>query len=399
MNDAPHQAGLPSARVTPSAVPRLPILDWHGLGMNWGPRVPSILDQCDYTFTSSGRAAILLGLEALGIGPGDSVLVPTYHCPTMVAPIESTGASAVFYPIGNRGQALLEKVVASQAGRIKAAIVPHFFGIPQDLSAIRAFCDDQGIALIEDCAHSFFGVAGTRTVGHWGDLAIASLTKFFPVPSGGILVSSRKRLNKPSLFRPGAVRQVKALVDIFETAAHAGRLAGLGPLLRALFSMKRAVRASDPGIRGGEVSDVVTAEALSFDVELAHRSPEWVCRIMPALSNQERIVRQRQANYRELSKRLSGYHGFLPLFPDLPDNAVPYVFPLRVSRPDAKYHALKAAGLPVFRWNWLWPGTPHLEGDHGLPWSSEVFQLACHQELTDAELSCICDTVIDVCGE
>ena len=386
------------AQIQPRNVPRLPVLDWQAFGIRGASDVLSVSDGSEHIFTSSGRAAIMLGLESLDVGKGDQVMVPTYHCPTMVAPIIAVGAEPVFYPINERGEAQLESVYAD-TGTVKAVIVPHFFGIPQDMSHIRAFCDQRNIALIEDCAHCFFGLGGTRVVGHWGDIAIASLTKFFPVPAGGILAFPQGASRKPQLKSPGLVNEFKAVIDILETAAGAGRLWGLGPLLRGIFSLKRSLRRN---VSGGEtsphISDVVAPEALGFDVVLAHRAPEWICRWMPSITNRRRLAECRRENYRKLASVLSGHQGFAPLFPMLPSDAVPYVFPLRVDQPDGKYHKLKGLGLPVFRWNWLWPETPAIAGDSGLAWSSEVFQLACHQDLTEEELDCICSTVIRICS-
>lgn len=385
-------------QIQPHQVPRLPVLDWQALGTRQAGDVLSVADDSEHIFTSSGRAAIMLGLESLGVGKGDQVMVPTYHCPTMVAPIIAVGAEPVFYPINDRGEALIESS-CPDSGMVKAVIVPHFFGIPQDMSRIRAFCDQRNIALIEDCAHCFFGKGGTRVVGHWGDIAIASLTKFFPVPAGGILAFPKGASRLPELNAPGVLSEVKAFVDILETAAGAGRLWGLGPLLRGIFAMKRSLRRNaQVGGTVPQISDIVVPEALGFDVVLAHRAPERICRWMPAITDRGRLAECRRANYRKLARALTGHQGFSPLFPVLPSDAVPYVFPLRVEQPDGKYHKLKGLGLPVFRWNWLWPGTPVLAEDSGPIWSSEVFQLACHQDLTDAEIDCICRTVIDVCS-
>lgn len=384
--------------IQPSDVPRLPVFDWQALGRAGTDDVRSVTDDSAHIFTSSGRAAIMLGLESLGVGKGDQVMVPTYHCPTMVAPIIAVGAEPIFYPINERGEALLGAAYPED-GSVKAVIVPHFFGLPQDMSQIRSFCDQHGIALIEDCAHCFFGLGGARVVGHWGDIAIASLTKFFPVPAGGILAFPQGASRRPQLTAPGLVGEFKAIVDILETAAAAGRLWGLGPLLRGIFSLKRTLRRKVAGHENlPQISDVVVPEALGFDVVLAHRAPERICRWMPAITNRRRLAECRRENYRKLARALSGHPGLSPLFPVLPPDAVPYVFPLRVEQPDAKYHKLKGLGLPVFRWNWLWPGTPVIAGDSGLVWSSEVFQLACHQDLTDEELDCICSTVIRVCS-
>lgn len=384
--------------IEPRDVPRLPVLDWKAFGIRKASDVVSVADGSEHIFTSSGRAAIMLGLESLGIGKGDQVMVPTYHCPTMVSPIIAVGAEPVFYPINERGEAQPESAYPI-GGNVKAIIVPHFFGIPLDMSRIRTFCDQQQIALIEDCAHCFFGLGGKRVVGHWGDVAIASLTKFFPVPSGGILAFPKAVSRKPQLHPPGMLKQLKAVADILETAADAGRLWGLGMLLRFGLSLKRNLRRkASVAVSPPLISDIVVPEALDFDVTLAHRAPERICRWISSHTNRQRLVECRRENYRRLAASLTGHQGFEPLFPVLPPDAVPYVFPLRVAQPDGKYHKLKGSGLPVFRWNWLWPGTPVLAGDSGPVWSSEVFQLACHQDLTDEELDCICTTVIRVCS-
>jgi aspartate/methionine/tyrosine aminotransferase len=88
-------------RISPASVnanshteplPRLPVLGWAAFAGERQAPLPSVLDQRNVLFTTSGRAAIALALRALGVAPGDRVLVPTYHCPTMIAPVVSTGA-------------------------------------------------------------------------------------------------------------------------------------------------------------------------------------------------------------------------------------------------------------------------------------------------------------------
>jgi hypothetical protein len=74
------------------------------------------------------------------------------------------------------------------------------------------------------------------------------------------------------------------------------------------------------------------------------------------------------------------------VFPDLPPQAVPYVFPVWFDRADEVYAGLRAEGLPVFRWDRVWPGTPRLEGDHGLAWSHQVLQFLCHQDLNAVDI-------------
>jgi hypothetical protein len=47
---------------------------------------------------------------------------------------------------------------------------------------------------------------------------------------------------------------------------------------------------------------------------------------------------------------------------------------------------MRAQGLPVFRWDRIWPGTPADPHDSGPRWSRQVLQLLCHQDLTAADI-------------
>jgi dTDP-4-amino-4,6-dideoxygalactose transaminase len=84
--------------IEPREVPRLPVLDWQGFGFSAALRVPSVADGPAHVFTSSGRAAIMLCLESLGVREGGQVLGPTSDCPSTVAPIIAVGAKPVFLP-------------------------------------------------------------------------------------------------------------------------------------------------------------------------------------------------------------------------------------------------------------------------------------------------------------
>src|SRR3990172_1308016 len=157
------------------APPRLPVLGWAAFRGARDAASPSILDSRYLVYTTSGRAAIALALRFLGVGRGDRVLVPSYNCPTMVAPVLRLGAKPVFFPLTAQGGPALDRLEHVGLDGVRAILVAHYFGLPQPFAAVRAFCDAHGIALIEDCAHMFFGTVDGSPVGSWGDLAIASL--------------------------------------------------------------------------------------------------------------------------------------------------------------------------------------------------------------------------------
>jgi len=198
------------------------------------------------------------------------------------------------------------------------------------------------------------------------------------------------------------------MIDVAELAAKYHRLRGLNTVLNALFSAKRKLRlrGQHPTHTAGE-NPVIDSSCLqtaptamqAFDLELARLSPCWVSSALARFTSTSRIAERRRINYARLCEALSGHTGCTPLRPDLPKDAVPYVFPLRVQAPDEKHRELRRRGIPVFRWNMIWPGTPSIDGDIGLTWASQIFQLPCHQDLTEEDLDVIQRNVLQVCGE
>ena len=240
--EAPLSPGSSIATARRLDLPRLPVLGWSAFSGPKRSTIPSILDRDDICFTTSGRAAIALALRALGIGRGDRVLVPTYHCPTMVAPILAVGAEPVFFPIDATGAPIVEGLHDDRMQGVRAMIAAHYFGLPQPMATVRRFCDERGIALIEDCAHALFGQSDDRPVGRWGDFAIASLTKFLPVVDGGCLVPSGGLADLPPLRRQSMAIQLKSLANALELGARHRRLPGVQALLNGVFAAAAAIR-------------------------------------------------------------------------------------------------------------------------------------------------------------
>ncbi len=387
MHAESRQLSVTSAADLPTLeVPRLPVLGWSTFA---GPKrsvMPCILDRKDICFTTSGRAAIVLALRALGIGNGDRVLVPTYHCPTMIAPIVAVGAAPVFFPIDATGAPRIDALAAHEMQDVRAMIVAHYFGLPQPMATIRQFCDDQRIALIEDCAHALFGTSDGRPVGQWGDYAIASLTKFLPVVNGGCLVSTRGLADIPALERQPLAAEMKSLANAVELGARHKRMAGLNAPLSGVFATIAKLRgrsvAAHSDAPDSATNDVVGKWLADFapGSHFDRAASSWT-RWIAHHAHRERIVAGRRRNYTHLTQLVAGLDGARALRPVLPDNAAPYVFPLWVDRPEVVYQDVRAAGIPVFRWDELWPTRPTFAGDCGNERATHVFQLGCHQDL------------------
>jgi dTDP-4-amino-4,6-dideoxygalactose transaminase len=371
-------------------IPRLPVLGWASFAGARRARTPSVLDQPHVLFTTSGRAAIGLALRALAVAPGDKVLVPSFHCPTMVAPVVSAGAEPLFFPVTGTGGADIDHLERVDLRRVRGILAAHYFGFPQPMARLRRFCDERGIALIEDCAHAFFGTSEGRPVGGWGDFAIASLTKFFPVSEGGCLVSATRSLAGFVLGSRPFLHELKSLANAVEVGTLHRRFFGMNALLRAVFGLEGVLRGRQLSERPAVEDDFETAPAFEFDDSLSGARITCAARWTVGQVHHARIVDLRRRNYALLSTLLAEVPGAAPHLRALPDAAVPYVFPLRVrDAAEPRYRSLRAARVPLFRWDQLWPRTPVIPGDHGRDWANGIFQLGCHQDMTAAEVRAV----------
>jgi len=369
--------------------PRVPVVGWESLGRANLSESTDFWAQSNCVLTTSGRAAIGLALEELGIGAGDVVLVPTYHCPVMVSPIVAAGAEPQFFPIRGDGTPNIGALEGQDLSRAKAVIAAHYFGIPRPLAETRKFCDVHGIPLIEDCAHSYFGQIDHRAVGATGDFAIASLSKFFAVAEGGYLASASRDLRGIGLRPQSWMAEVRMFSNAVELGALRGRFSPLNGVLKSVFATADRLRGKS-GKQRDKSSEVIEIDpeiaTPRYDADLAHRQPTSTTRFIVSRASRKRIADARRRNYMFLSEFLAELNGAHALTPVLPDHAVPYVFPLWVEEPERSYMTLRRAGVPIYRWDILWPEVPALTDDVGLEWSKHVFQIGCHQDLTESEI-------------
>jgi perosamine synthetase len=394
-------------------IPSVPVLSLATFGGRGKPALPSLLDAGAVQLVTSGRIAIGMALRELGVGPGDMVLVPAYHSPSMIPPVHWRGATVVFYRIHPDTTPDLDDIARLLGPRVKAVMATHFFGFPQDLSALRALCDAHGIGLVEDCAHCFFGERNGVAVGAAGDYAIGSSMKFFPIFEGGCLVSRRHRLSG-KLHGGGAGFEAKAALTALELAFAHGRLAPLRAALALPLKLKSAVwthikrrRASaatgtgtgtgigtDAARPGPALAPASSDSSFEFDPRWVDKRSSWFSRAVLRLAGGARIVACRRRNYLALQRALAGAPGWRPLFATLPDGACPWVVPLLAAQPEALFARLEAAGVPMVRFGAsLWPGVDAATCANSAALGRQLFGLPCHQELDDAERAWLAATV------
>ncbi|MBI1839367.1 MAG: DegT/DnrJ/EryC1/StrS family aminotransferase [Verrucomicrobia bacterium] len=151
----------------------------------------------------SCTSAIHLALLALGVGPGDEVIVPDCTWIASAAPISYVGATTVFADIDPITWCLSsDSFAAAITPRTRAVIPVNLYGGMPDLKAIRAIASAQGVAVIEDAAESIGSELGGRRAGAWGDVGVFSFhgSKTLTTGEGGMLVTDRADLRDRVLF-------------------------------------------------------------------------------------------------------------------------------------------------------------------------------------------------------
>lgn len=142
----------------------------------------------------SGTSAIDLSLRALGIGPGDEVIVPANTFIASVLPITELGATPVLVDVDpttlNLTRATVERHITD---RTRAVLPVHLYGNPAPMLELRSLCDRHGLLLIEDACQAHGAWLAGQRVGSFGDAAAFS---FYPAKNlgaygdGGILVTN-----------------------------------------------------------------------------------------------------------------------------------------------------------------------------------------------------------------
>jgi dTDP-4-amino-4,6-dideoxygalactose transaminase len=233
---------------------------------------------------SSCMAALHLACLALGLGPGDEVIVPAQTHVATVHAVEWVGARPVFVDCdAATGNVTPAAVADAVTPRTRAIAVVHFVGIPCDMAGIMAVAGRHDLRVIEDCALALGARIDGRHVGLFGDAGCFSFypTKHITTGEGGMLVSRRAdvaaaatRLRGFGVDRSHTERTRPGIYDVPQLGLNyrmsemqaalgrvqLGRLAGYLDRRRAHFT---ALRQALGAVPGAHVLDSTTPTAVS----------------------------------------------------------------------------------------------------------------------------------------
>ncbi|HEY1294352.1 MAG TPA: DegT/DnrJ/EryC1/StrS family aminotransferase [Chloroflexota bacterium] len=292
----------------------------------------------------SGTDALRIGLLALGVGPGDEVLITANAGVPPVAAVVATGARPVFCDVDPATHTLDPNEVDRRVtSRARAIVVVHLYGHPADMGAIGERAQQHGLKVLEDCAQAHGARLDGRLVGTWGDAAAFS---FYPTKNLGALgdagallsadpaVIERARLLRMYGWRQQYVSELHSTVsrmDDLQAAILRVKLHHLdewnavrvGLAERYLAQLPETVT---PPPRGG-VFHLFVIQSTERDALKAHLAESGVSTGIhyPLAAHQQTPYAQFASGPLPTTERLAREVLSLPLYPELSEASVEYV--------------------------------------------------------------------------
>jgi dTDP-4-amino-4,6-dideoxygalactose transaminase len=165
---------------------------------------------------SSGTAALHLGLDLVGVGPGDEVLVPTFTFVATANAVRYLGAVPVLVDSDPTTWCLDAALVATElhdrarrGARPAAVVTVDLYGGLPDYDALTSVCADLEIPLVEDAAEALGSTYRDRPAGSFGSCAVFSFNgnKIITTSGGGMLVSRSAALVERARYLASQARQ------------------------------------------------------------------------------------------------------------------------------------------------------------------------------------------------
>ena len=312
---------------------------------------------------------------------GGTVWFPGYFCNEALGPLRAGGVGLRFYPLDIKKTLAPDwealDTMAAAHGAPDVLVLVHYFGIPNDISGARAFCDTHGALLMEDAAHVLAPAAGIGL----SELNIYSPRKLLAVPEGGVLI---RRDGLPAPVAPQAGR-------------HGGFARWV--LKRLIQRCMRAARIPwhmlwGKGVQPDEAFSAVVAGPAPACTEQAKK--------LLAVQGEKfkNIARARRDNYIALMGALKGFStGLRPLYAELPDSVCPYAFVLLSESGNSHIiDGLRARGVPASNWPDLPPEVRaeagRFKAEHWL--RDHIVLLPVHQGLGSRDINLMATALKDI---
>lgn len=366
-----------------------PGLDIKGLlrkeKSNWENGIKS---QRKLFYTHKGRCGLGQLCKIWKVKTGDEILAPAYNCGTEIDPFIHSGLTVIFYRVDREARIDIKDLQRRITSNTRAIYVTHYFGWPQDISALSTYCKNNNIYLLEDCALSLFSNLIDRPLGLSGDAAIYSFPKTLPVPDGGALTLVIDDLVNEPMILPPLPRNIMREIFPFlkRSVLRVSDRFGLFPYLPPKFTNLRINRNRTSTLTTQGLPEI--PNSYYYDPSIQDMTASAITRYIIKHTNPEKIIKQRRQNYLQLLKALGGSQVFKPLYLKLPEGVCPLSFPVLVENRERICNRLNERGIAVIQW---WSGFHRAFSWTDFPEAQylkeHLLALPIHQQLTFEDIN------------
>jgi perosamine synthetase len=148
---------------------------------------------------SSGSSALEAAVAAVGLGPGDEVLLPTFTIISCAAAVVRAGATPVVVDCDPLTWNMdMDQAASKITSRTRAIMVVHIYGLPTDMDLVLALAERYNLTIIEDAAEMHGQTYRGRPCGSFGDLSVFSFypNKHVTTGEGGMIVTDNPELGE-----------------------------------------------------------------------------------------------------------------------------------------------------------------------------------------------------------
>lgn len=300
------------------------------------------------SYYSFARFAFLDALRICGVKQGDSVLMPSYICRDVLAPVHALGARVEFYDVDRRLRPLLHVGGRSfNTSSVRAILAVDYFGFPQHLDELLHLGKALGVSVIEDNAHGYLSHDSHGTMlGQRTGIGFTSFRKTLRVINGALLDVDASLFPAFAETIDSPQPEHSALPLMFRVRRVAGALerATHLPLLNVSRAAVRAVRRS---VGRPEIPVSLESETVMPEHRAIHTNSLSTLRVL----NDQSEAQRRRDLFNIVADRLRNTNYSL-IFDKLTPGIVPWSVPFYARTADlAKARrALRGLGLEIFQW-------------------------------------------------
>jgi perosamine synthetase len=371
-----------------------PTLSWRDLGLPQPEWKTLAGGRAAFHYTYNARAALYQLLRAMPRSGRDTVLLPAFHCPTVVEPVLRAGWKVRFYHVRSDLSLDLKDLECQLSSEVAAILVIHFLGFPAPLEKVLRMSRALGCYLIEDWAHSFLRGPQPHLPGDQGDFALFSFYKHSPsFAGGGLRVNAQIPWSLPLQKSAGTWQTALIFKRLFEQAVENSSGGSLKTTFQKLEQWRVNKKRGQSADKGAS-EEAVLQSSYEFTERLAGAGIPWLSRQVLQASRWNSLFETRRRNYEYLAQNLEENPWLRKVRPDLAADVCPWAFPVWMPGRATHDVQLRARGVPLFTFGeTLHPAIETCTGEarsNAEELARHLLLLSVHQnlDLTDMEKSC-----------